>query len=349
MSEIKPAASYGAPVAAPLHATNNEPYIQRTPGWILACRIVTFVFSIILLGMCGYLMHGKVLEANAFTVVVVIMTWIVVVYTVVTEKVSGANGAYNIWAVLSLDFFMTIMWLASLGANAALRATFRTPVNIESCYNDGSMLDSSTCTISKRADGPAVAGKVGLALMSAVAGVSVIPLLLFLTTLIYHAHTFRLYHQSKKSLAPDNATVEMNAQQTPMLAPHASPVPVPAYTEYPSQTQPQGYPPAQQQQQTYSSPTQQAYASPVQNQGYPQQAFPQQGYPQPTPSPAPVSTPSPVPYGVAQNHPDQGPYQLAGSQPYGDQYQQQHQQQPYIPSPQGTPAPGQPYYPPAQH
>lgn len=64
---------------------------------------------------------------------------------------------------------MVIFWLASLGANADLRARFNTPVTIESCFNDGSAISSNHCTISKRA---AVAGEVGLALMSAVAGVS---------------------------------------------------------------------------------------------------------------------------------------------------------------------------------
>jgi hypothetical protein len=88
--------------------------------------------------------------------------------------VKSANGAYNIWAILSLDLFMAIFWLASLGANAALRAAFTTPVQIEACYNDGSMISSNTCIVSKRAleKRAAVAGELGLALMSAIAGLS---------------------------------------------------------------------------------------------------------------------------------------------------------------------------------
>ena len=93
----------------------------------------------------------------------------VVAYQLISERVESARGGYDIWAVMALDLLMAIFWLASLGANAALRATFNVTVNIESCYNDGSAVNSNHCTVSKRA---AVASPTGLALMSAVAGLS---------------------------------------------------------------------------------------------------------------------------------------------------------------------------------
>lgn len=101
-------------------------------------------------------------------------TAIVVGYVLITEKVQSAQGAYNIWAVLALDSLMAVFWLASLGSNAALRATFTETVNIESCYNDGSTISSNHCTISGRdlTKRRAVAGQAGLAVMSAIAGVS---------------------------------------------------------------------------------------------------------------------------------------------------------------------------------
>jgi hypothetical protein len=97
-----------------------------------------------------------------------LFTWIVVAYELISEKVPSANGAYNIWAILALDFVMAVFWLASLGANAAQRASFNVTVNIESCYNDGSAISSNHCIVSKRA----VADKTGLAVMSAIAGLS---------------------------------------------------------------------------------------------------------------------------------------------------------------------------------
>ncbi|KAK0707985.1 hypothetical protein B0H67DRAFT_325443 [Lasiosphaeris hirsuta] len=277
------------------------------------------------------------------------MTWVVVAYALVTEKVPGARGAYNIWAVLSLDLLMAIFWLASMGANAANRAAFRYDVDVEYCYNDGSTISSNHCVVSKRdlEKRAAVAGSVGLACMSAVAGLSALVMFLFIATLVFHGHTFRLHHAAKKSLTPDNAIVEMKAQQTPMLAGQQAPVPTHAYTEYPQQTQPQAYPP-QTQPQEYANPgypqQPQAYPVQTQSQGYSQPAYPQQ-----IPSPAPVSTPSPVHYELPQsghNQPPSGPYQLSAEGTYRGAYPPQ--QQPYVPSPQGTPVQGQPYYPPAR-
>ena len=102
------------------------------------------------------------------------MTWVVVAYAVVTEKFPGAHNLYNIWAVLSLDLLMAIFWLASMGANAALRASFIYDVDLLGCYNDGSAVNSNTCIVAKRGlvRRAAVAGPVGLAVMSAVAGLS---------------------------------------------------------------------------------------------------------------------------------------------------------------------------------
>jgi len=102
------------------------------------------------------------------------MTWVVVAYTLVSEKVPDARGLYNIWAVLALDLLMAILWLSSMGANAALRGTFKYSVTIESCYNDGSTVNSNFCTVSKRGleRRAAVANATGLAVMSSIAGLS---------------------------------------------------------------------------------------------------------------------------------------------------------------------------------
>jgi len=68
---------------------------------------------------------------------------------------------------------MAILWLASMGANAALRSTFTVDVNAD-CYNDGSTVNSGHCVISrgdvhKRA---AVVTQAGKAYMSGIAGLS---------------------------------------------------------------------------------------------------------------------------------------------------------------------------------
>jgi hypothetical protein len=102
------------------------------------------------------------------------MTWGVVAYTLLSEKLSAARSLYNIWAVLSLDLLMTIFWLSSMGANAAQRASFVYSVNVDYCWNDGSTVNSNHCVVSKRdlQKRAAVAGPVALAVMSAIAGLS---------------------------------------------------------------------------------------------------------------------------------------------------------------------------------
>lgn len=68
---------------------------------------------------------------------------------------------------------MVIFWLSGMGAAAALRATFRFDVNVDECYDDGSMVGSTTCVVSRNMEKrAAVAGATGLSVMSAVAGVS---------------------------------------------------------------------------------------------------------------------------------------------------------------------------------
>lgn len=70
---------------------------------------------------------------------------------------------------------MAIFWLASMGANAALRASFVVDVDA-SCYDDGSTVNAGYCVVSKRGEGLskryAVATQTGLAEISAVAGLS---------------------------------------------------------------------------------------------------------------------------------------------------------------------------------
>ena len=71
---------------------------------------------------------------------------------------------------------MIILWLASMGANAANRATFTVNVNVEGCYDDGSTVSAHHCIVSKRelVKRGAVADKGGLAMMSAIAGLSAV-------------------------------------------------------------------------------------------------------------------------------------------------------------------------------
>ncbi|KAK3693218.1 hypothetical protein B0T22DRAFT_35414 [Podospora appendiculata] len=335
------AQTWAAPKAVP---GTEEPYIIPSPLWVTVLRGFQIFFSFIILILAGILIHGYAMDANAFAVVCTIMTWIVVTYVLVTEHAAGAHKGYNIWAVLSLDLFLAIFWLASMGANAALRASFTTDVNIEGCYSDHSATSANHCIVSGRdlTKRAAVANKNGLAYMATIAGLSALEWLMFVATLAYNGHTFRMYYQATKG---PKADVEAKAQATPMLnqqQPAVVPdVVYPQYTGEQQQYPPQQYPP--QQPQPYAP---QPYAPQEQAQQYPPQ-YPVQDkvegqYPPQQPSPyqtTPYQTPPPQqpPQYPAYQDPSQVQYQDPSQVPYQQAY-----------NPHGTPAQQQPYHPPQQ-
>jgi hypothetical protein len=68
---------------------------------------------------------------------------------------------------------MTIFWLSSMGASAALRSSFKYSVTVDGCYNDGSDINSETCVVGRGLEARgAIASSAGLGMMSAVAGLS---------------------------------------------------------------------------------------------------------------------------------------------------------------------------------
>ncbi|KAI2642504.1 hypothetical protein GGS21DRAFT_498188 [Xylaria nigripes] len=272
-----------------MESVKNGKTLIPTPKWFIGLRIAQIVVSLVIVGLAGVFVHGYYDDPLGIAIASGVFTWIIALYVILTEHAAGCRSGYNTWAVLSLDFFMIVLWLASLGANAAFRSSFVVPVNAQ-CYDDGSLINSGQCTIYKRA----VATELGLDVLSAIAGISAIMLLLFVATFSYVAHFFRLEWAKYSS---DN-DVEKNSVAA--AAPTAVPVgqPAPFMNQQQEQQQPQW---AQQlHQQTPYPPEGPAYGSYApQNPGY---AGAQDGWNQP----------------AAQE----------------------------LHSPHGTPAPGQPYYPP---
>ncbi|KAF3000357.1 hypothetical protein E8E14_004315 [Neopestalotiopsis sp. 37M] len=147
-----------------------------------------------------------------------LFTWIIFVYAIVTENASTCHGAYNTWAILSLDGLMIIFWLSAMGAVAAKRGDFTIPVNAD-CTSDGSAVNSGHCTISNKRAGVGVATYAALDIMSAVAGLCAVIIfasgkrLLFVATFSYVCHKFRLsctsndYDAEKRVGGPGNTAV----------------------------------------------------------------------------------------------------------------------------------------------
>ncbi|KAI0115722.1 hypothetical protein GGR51DRAFT_555599 [Nemania sp. FL0031] len=217
-----------------------------TPRWFIGLRAVQIIVALIVVALSGVLIHGYYADSLGVAVASAVFTWIIALYAILTEHSAACRSGYNTWAILSLDFFMMVLWLASLGANAAFRASFVTPVDAE-CYDDGSAVNAGHCVIYKRA---AVANATGRSLISAVAGVSAIMLILHLITFAYVAHWFRLewakYSSSDAEKAtgvaapvdPTQAYVAQQQQQQPQWAqqqqhqPTTYPSPSPAYDPY---------------------------------------------------------------------------------------------------------------------
>jgi hypothetical protein len=64
-------------------------------------------------------------------------TFIVVLYSLLTQHVKACQAAYNYWAVLALEIFAIIFWLSSMANLAATRSAFVFPVSISGCVNYG--------------------------------------------------------------------------------------------------------------------------------------------------------------------------------------------------------------------
>ncbi|KAB5518882.1 hypothetical protein GE09DRAFT_1230330 [Coniochaeta sp. 2T2.1] len=216
MSEFKSSAGYRSTTGG----ADGGLFMVHTPVWCTVVRGFQAFFGFIILILAGLLIHGLALDAVVFALVCGLFTMIVVTYALVSEKAPNCRSAYNIWAHLSLDLFMAILWLSSMGANAALRATFTVNVNAD-CWDDGSAVNAGHCIVSRSFSGLskryAVAGKGGLAQMSAVAGLSALEMLLFIATLVYNGHAFRMHHQEKKARGGDIGHMEMKGQQDPSM------------------------------------------------------------------------------------------------------------------------------------
>ncbi|KAI1426048.1 hypothetical protein F5Y12DRAFT_713495 [Xylaria sp. FL1777] len=225
-----------------------------TPRWFLGVRIAQIIVSLVIVALAGFFIHGYYADALGIAIASGVLTWAIALYAILTEHTAGCRSGYNTWAVLSLDFFMIVLWLASLGANAAFRSSFVYAVNVEDCYNDGSAINSNHCVVSKRS---AIATPTGLAVLSSVAGVSAVPLILFIITFAYVAHFFRL------EWAKHSGDVEKVAGVAPVAGGQSQ-----AFVNQQQQPQPQW---AQQQHQptTYatSSPAYDPY-TPQQNTAY---------------------------------------------------------------------------------
>ncbi|KPM42983.1 hypothetical protein AK830_g3573 [Neonectria ditissima] len=287
-------------------------HVLKTPLWVVVVRGFQILISVIILGLCADLMHDAYIAEEGFSLAVALFTWVGVAYILLTEKVSSLHSAYHIVAVLVIDGLLMILWLAAFASMAALRASYVYDVTVGDCSDDGSLLDSKTCTTTRRSlehlekRNNVILFKSGLAMTAAIAGLGALMWLLFIASFVWTLLMFlRGRKQGRFALSSTSPASPSNNYQMENKVAESTPM---SPQTYPSQTQPQPPPVAfHETQSQYQQP-------PVQHQQ-------QQGYaPQGQPYQQPQS-----PYQQQQGYPPPQEQQNFGQYPP----QQQHQQQPY--------------------
>lgn len=300
----------------------EKAHVLVTPLWVFVTRIFQILISLAILGLAADLAHDAYLDEEGLALAVSLITWIVTLYAILTERLPTLYQLYHVVAIIVLDGVMMILWLATFAAVAARRAQFVFNVSVQGCFNDGSLFNSETCykkrDIGKR---DVILFKRGGDMLSAIAGLGALVWLLFIATFAWTLHNFLKGRKEGRFLF-DNETAtpqtiametkhdtqaQQQAQQQVPLQPQPAAHPTAQYPpqeqyqqgQYPPQTT-SPYPPAQSPyppQATYSPPPQEhqqaAYGQ------YPPQQYPPQGYHE-------------APSEVSSTHPhQQPPYQTS--------------------------------------
>ncbi|KAH8674456.1 hypothetical protein BGZ60DRAFT_526421 [Tricladium varicosporioides] len=243
----------------------NETPAERTPIWVPIVRAMQAVLALIILALSAYLIHGKYFNTLGFTIFLSLLTWIVVAYNLATLYVPAAKAFRIQFVSLGADAALAVFWLSAMGSTAALRASFKYAVDILGCYNDGSAINSSTCIIARDlAKRAAVANANGLAMMSAIAGLSALQMLLFIACVVLGALTWNKSRSrtSQAAYAPQKQNEGSSYQMATPQQPYAA-EPQPGIQQQQVYTQQQTYA-----QQPYAPPAPGHQEMPAQQQQY---------------------------------------------------------------------------------
>ncbi|KAL5594145.1 uncharacterized protein BROUX77_007492 [Berkeleyomyces rouxiae] len=186
-----PMAQPAAPVAVAAAASRlRQPaLIIDTPAWVVGVFSAIAGLTLPILGLSARIMHDLYLSCNGLSLAVSIMTWFAVAYVVFTEKMPALRGYYHVFIVIATNLWMTLMWLITMAVVAHKRSQFKYPVTLTNCFNDGSLLNSSTCSIFRRWY-VQVLTKKGLAMEVAIACLSALQMILYLVISIWFIKTY---------------------------------------------------------------------------------------------------------------------------------------------------------------
>ncbi|RYP80449.1 hypothetical protein DL769_002476 [Monosporascus sp. CRB-8-3] len=95
----------------------GKEHIPLYPRGFVAARIIQLIIGLVCLGLCAFGVTVLAFAGDSLMLFTAIATLIASIYCLVAHF--GPPEAYNYWAILGLDIFLLVFWLASFAVLAA--------------------------------------------------------------------------------------------------------------------------------------------------------------------------------------------------------------------------------------
>ncbi|RYP23822.1 hypothetical protein DL765_000899 [Monosporascus sp. GIB2] len=198
----------------------GKEHIPLYPRGFVALRIVQLIIGLVCLGLCGFGVAVLAFSGDSLMLFTAIATLIASIYCLVAHF--GPPTAYNYWAILGLDIFLLVFWLASFALLAAQVAPLLSYYSYYSStyseYGYYTTYDAAVLTYAGILAG--AAGLGGLEFILYIVSLS-------MHSVMVHRHRKAGLHcmplESSSYPAPAGGKIEM---QPPLQQPHPQPAPV---------------------------------------------------------------------------------------------------------------------------
>ncbi|KAJ6780614.1 hypothetical protein PWT90_03498 [Aphanocladium album] len=206
----------------------------ETPKWLLIVRILQFVISLAILSLSAAILSADVLilallgmsDPAALGVAISVLTWLVLLYAVLTEKLHVLRKLHHVVVVMALDSIMLVLWLSTWALTAARRGAID-PLMKQANMDANKKCDSSyggnyygfydNCADKKTARAYKWRGDAA----AAVAGLGALEWILFIVTF---AWTVAGYARARAVAAQPHGGLEMGHREAKSTAQHTTTV-----------------------------------------------------------------------------------------------------------------------------
>ncbi|KAG8163314.1 hypothetical protein KVR01_006611 [Diaporthe batatas] len=104
------------------HRPAGRQHVPNYPKGFIALRFVQLILAVVVLGLCAYSLIYYSAAGIALSVFTAVATLIITVYSIIAKF--GPAVVYNYWAILALDIFGMVFWIASFALLASQVAGF---------------------------------------------------------------------------------------------------------------------------------------------------------------------------------------------------------------------------------